>query len=718
MLPERPQLGSLACPACGREVDALRAPRVVWMDSGPRFLCGERCQERFALGERPFDARSSTPTPTPSAPRPSIPDLVREATQTRDSRRAEPGSPHPGRPFEPFVAFGLAALALAFIGLSDSRELGWIGAFLIVLCAAVNARVPLRVVKAPTVLQWAAPAGLAISTLSVFGSHTPAEERWALLLCAGAAILLSLRNAFHAWANGAVARAGRELRSSLPESARIPSEQSPAYEEVSADALRAGDLAVVLEGERLPADGVVEEGDARVLLYPHASRSEATPPGGFLLAGTRVTEGALTIRVQRCDRDRAVVRLLELHPEATTSRSRMARARRSIGTWGWAACVVVGVAVAATSGVENAGVALLGFPVLASIASFDAPLDAAARAAARRGMFFGGASALLESSRVRTTAILLRGALTAGEPIVQQVQSLGRTDVDAVLALAAAAERMTPDHPIARALLAYANQQALATAIVRKEQVQPGLGITAVTTGGVSLVVGRRQLLLNEGISVATADDEATHIENEGLTPIFVAVDGNLEALVAILDPTHVGAPDAVRRISELPSEVVILSGDDRRTVERIAEQLGASNVKAPLLPEERALEVRALRETGGVTAAVGRGGADDAVLAAADVPVSLRLAGTATERRGVVAATGDVRDAAGALWIARAARRSILRASGAAFAVLVVVITGASMGWLSAPLAAALGIGAELWALRAGSRLLRRVDLRVPMRQ
>jgi Cu+-exporting ATPase len=163
---------------------------------------------------------------------------------------------------------------------------------------------------------------------------------------------------------------------------------------------------------------------------------------------------------------------------------------------------------------------------------------------------------------------------------------------------------------------------------------------------------------------------------------------------------------------------VVILSGDDRRTVERIAEQLGASSVKAPLLPEERALEVRALRETGGVTAAVGRGGADDAVLAAADVPVSLRLAGTATERRGVVAASGDVRDAAAALWIARAARRSILRASGAAFAVLVVVITGASIGWLSAPLAASLGIGAEVWALRAGSRLLRRVDLRVPMRQ
>lgn len=718
MLPERPQLGSFPCPACGREVDALRAPRVVWTDTGARFLCGERCQERFALGERPFDTRPSTPTPTPSAPRPSIPDLVREATQTRDFGATRGISPGTTRPFESLVALSLAGLSLALIALSDSRELGWLGAFLVVLCAVVNARVPLRDVRARTALRWIAPVGLAISTLAVFGSRTPTEERWALLMCAGAAVLLSLRNAFYQWANGAVTRVGRELESTLPTWARIPAEQSPSYQEISADALRAGDVAVVLEGERLPADGVIEEGNGSALLYPHASRTVEVAPGSFLLAGTRVTEGALTVRVQRAEADRALIRVLELHPDAMTRSSRLARARRWVGTWGWAACAVIALSVAATSGVANAGVVLLGLPALALLASTDAPLDAAARSAARRGMYFGGASALLESSRVHTTAMLLRGALTAGEPTVRQVLSLGRTDVDAVMALAAAAERITPDHPIARAILAYAERHSLSDAVVRKEQVQSGLGITAVTTGGVSVVVGRRQLLLNEGISVAAADDEATHIENEGLTPIFVAVDGNLEALVAVLDPTHVGAPDAIRRISELPSEVVILSGDDRRTVGRIAEQLGASSVKAPLLPEERALEVRALRETGGVTAVVGRGGADDAVLAAADVPISLRLAGTANERRGVVVAGGDVRDAAGALWIARAARRSILRASGAAFAVMAVVITGGSVGWLSPPLAAALGIGVDVWALRAGSRLIRRVDLRVPMRQ
>ncbi|MBW2162550.1 MAG: cation-translocating P-type ATPase [Deltaproteobacteria bacterium] len=203
----------------------------------------------------------------------------------------------------------------------------------------------------------------------------------------------------------------------------------------------------------------------------------------------------------------------------------------------------------------------------------------------------------------------MRGALTAGEPIVQQAHPIGGKELDSVLALAAAAERAADDHPVARAIQRYADEHGHAAAAVRKERVHAGLGVTAVTSHGVPVVVGRRQLLLDEGISVATADSDATHIESEGLTPIFIAIDGRLEALVAILDPVHVGARDAVQRITDLPCDVVILSGDDRRTVERIAAQLGAPRVKAPLLPHERVTEVRALRETGGITATIGRGG-------------------------------------------------------------------------------------------------------------
>jgi cation transport ATPase len=135
-------------------------------------------------------------------------------------------------------------------------------------------------------------------------------------------------------------------------------------------------------------------------------------------------------------------------------------------------------------------------------------------------------------------------------------------------------------------------------------------------------------------------------------------------------------------------------------------------------LPDERVAEVRTLRETGGITAAIGRGGDDDAVLAASDVPISLRVTGAALEERGVAIASRDVRDAADALWIARAVRRSIWRSIGACAALGLVVAAGAILGWMTPVAAALIALGTEAWALRAGSRLLRRVDLRVPMQK
>jgi P-type E1-E2 ATPase len=315
-------------------------------------------------------------------------------------------------------------------------------------------------------------------------------------------------------------------------------------------------------------------------------------------------------------------------------------------------------------------------------------------------------------------AILLRGALTAGEPLVQQVHRVGEGDLGWIVALAAAAENVAEDHPIARAIRQYAKDHEYAAVTVRKERLLAGLGVTAVTAHGVPVVVGRRQLLLDEGISVAAADNDAVHMENEGLTPIFIAVGGRVEALLAVLDPTHVGARDAVQRIIDLPCEVVLLSGDDRRTVERVGAQLGAGRVKAPLLPRERIAEVRALGEAGSVTAAIGRGGEDDAVLAASDLPISLRLTGAALEERGIVIASRDVRHAADALWIARAVRRSTWRSVGACIVVGLLVVLGAVLGWMTPAAAALIALGTEALALRAGSRLLRRVDLRVPMQQ
>jgi len=718
MLPERPRFPSQPCPTCGRSVDPLRASRVLWLEDGARFLCGDVCRARFLDGERPFDTRAPGPRAHARPERPSIPDLVREATLVRAEGGSKNQSGSDSRRYDPLLATGLGVLSLGICLATPSRELGWLSAFLVVLCAAINARIPLRPLRASVSLRIVAPLGLSLAAVAGVMMQNPEAQRWSLVGAGLAAIAVSLRNWFHASMLEPLRTLSRELLDTLPEIARIPSRDPSAYEEIPVAQLRQGDLVVVLEGERAPEDGVIEEGAGVGLRYPKAAHSKPYAEGDFILAGTQILEGAITVRVRRAGNERGIVRVAEIAARQHQDRVLASRLRLAVAHWSWVALAPASVTLLVWVGPAAAATLLLGVPMLAILASLDAPLDAGALAAARRGMLFGSSRALRDAGRASTSVILLRGALTAGEPIVQRTKSLGTMKLDRVMGLAAAAERAAEGHPIARAIRRHVEEQGYGAAAVRKEQALAGLGVIAVTSHGVPIVVGRRQLLLDEGISVATADNEAKHIESEGLTPIFIAIDGNLEALLAILDPTHVGAPDAVQRIADLPCEVVILSGDDRRTVERIAAHLGASRVKAPLLPHERVNEVRALRETGAVVAAIGRGAADDAVLAAADVPISLRLVGTTIEERGIVVASHDVRDAAGALWIARAVKRSTWRSLGACLAVTALVSAGAALGWMTPVAAALLATVTEAWALRAGSRLLRRVDLRVPTRQ
>ncbi len=718
MHPARPSMTARPCPACGNDVDPLRAPRVIWLEDGPRFLCGPACKQRFLLGERGFDATTRVPAARPRADRPSIPDLVREATVTRESTTGPGSDLATSYRYDPLLAATLALLAAGVFVFAPGRGTAWLGALLVMLCAVLNARTPLTSLRANRSLRIVAPIGLGLAAVAGALIADPEARRWSLLGAAGAGFLVSLRGVLHASVTRRVRATARELAKTLPLKARVPTHEPLAYEEVDANDLRQGDLAVVLEDERVPVDGEIEEGACVALRFPEAAHARPYVEGDFILAGTRVLEGAITVRVRRTANDRAVVRAIELGRRKRQDRAMPSRLRFAVSRWSWAVLAPAAVALLVWAGPAAAATMLLGVPVLGLIASLDAPLDAGSLAAAYRGMFFGSSRVLRDAGRTRTTAILLRGALTAGEPIVQQALQFGSRDLGRVLALAAAAESIAEDHPIAGAIRRYASEHADAKAAVRKERVHAGLGVTAVTAHGVPVVVGRRQLLLDEGISIAAADGDAAHIENEGLTPIFVAIDGRLEALVAILDPTHVGASDAIRRIADLPCEVVILSGDDRRTVERIATQLGAPQVKAPLLPHERAQEVRALRDAGGITAAIGRGGDDDPVLAAADVPVSLRLAGSALEDRGVAIASQDVRDAAGALWVARAVQRATWRSIGVCAVTTFAVGLGAAFGWMPPIAAAFAALAVEAWTLRAGSRLLRRVDLRVPMKQ
>jgi cation transport ATPase len=716
MIPARPALAPVPCPSCGQPVDPLRAPRVACLEDGVRYLCGDACLARFRDGEREFDItprpvrRSSETVPQSGF---FLADEVRQATVVHRS-----SEPHPPSPELPLWQRPLAGVVLAAAGLVSSLASSqtWVlvlGALCVFGSAAISGLAGLASVRVSRAVHWLAPAGVVLAALSAL--LWPASgSSWRFAGAALAALVVATRPWLYRGLLAPLRDEAEGRGQLLPRRARRLGREG-GLEELSSEDLIVGDAVVVLAGEVAPADGVIEEGSASASRFPGAALERTFEEGDFLLAGTRIHEGALTMRILRPAHEGALSSAVGLAASQPQDQGPGSSLQWALASWGWVAVAFLASLILLLAGPSAAAASLLGIPLLGLLAAMDVPLEAGALAAAQRGMFFGGASALCQAGRVRTTAILRRGALTMGEPSVQQAHAIGRSELRKTLSLAAAAEAAALDHPIAKAIIAYADTHGDGPAHIRRAELRPGLGVVGITLEGKPLVVGRRQLLLDEGVSVALADSDASHIEAEGLSPIFVGLDGQLEAMLAIRDPLHPGAAEAVRRIADLPSEVVVLSGEERRTIERMAGLLGPCLVKAPLLPEERAEEIVALRETGGPVAAIGRGGTDDAALAGAQVPVSLQMVGSALEDRGVTLASQDIRDAAGALWIARAAARSVQRMTALGLGITLIVLVGAGLGWLSPAVAVLISSATEAWTLRAGSRLLRRVDLRVP---
>jgi len=347
MLPERPHVPARQCPSCGQQVDPLRAPRVLWREDGARYLCGEACRERFLQGDHDFDSPVSKRVEEPRVDRPSIPDLVREATFVRSDEEEGDGA----------------------------RS-----------SALVSARTRLRAAQPSRTVQVIAPVGLALAAVSVFMAPDGRPSTLSLVGLGVAALAVSIRG----WVQGAVPspmrREGRALRESLPHKARVPSPDRLSYEEVPVEQLQQGDLVVVLEGEIVPVDGVIERGSGVALRYPRAALSRPYAEGDFLLAGTRVLDGALTVRVRRTGQDRGIVRAVELARPRQQDGGAAFGLQWAVNQWSWALVGPVAIALLLWNGLDSAAVLLLGVPLVGVLASLDVPVEAAALASARRGM--------------------------------------------------------------------------------------------------------------------------------------------------------------------------------------------------------------------------------------------------------------------------------------------------------------------------------------------
>ncbi len=491
--------------------------------------------------------------------------------------------------------------------------------------------------------------------------------------------------------------------------------------------LAVGDVVLVRPGARVPADGEIVEGEAQFdeSMITGESRPVQRQPGERVVAGTVSTDSSVRVRVDAVGDDTALAGIQRLVGDAQASQSRtQALADRAAAALFYLAAgsAVLTMLVWSLLGDPSEGVirtvtvlviacphALgLAIPLVISIST---------ASAARAGILVKDRRAL---EQMRTVDIVLfdkTGTLTRGNHAVVDHVAAGGRDRDAVLALAAAAERNS-EHPVARAIVDAARDRNLDVAGATGFEAITGRGVTA-TVDDADVAVGGPALLDHLGLTEpAEIADTAGRWRSEGGSVLYIVSDGEVIGALTQADEIRPESRVAVRELHDRDVRVAMITGDARQVAEAVAAQLDIDEVFAEVLPEDKDAQVAELQARGERVAMVGDGVNDAPALARADIGIAIG-AGTdvAIESAGVVLASSDPRSVTGVIDLSRASYRKMIQNLVWATAYNLVAIPIAAgvfefAGISMPPAAAAIAMSLSTIIVAANAQLLRRLDL------
>jgi P-type Cu2+ transporter len=494
-------------------------------------------------------------------------------------------------------------------------------------------------------------------------------------------------------------------------------------EDVPLEAVAVGDILAVRPGDTIPVDGAVIEGSSYVdeSMLTGEPVSVAKGPGDEVVGGTRNQQGAFRFHATNVGADTALARIVAMVREAQSSKAPAQRLADLAGKYLVIVALSAGVVTFAAwllFGHQGVSFALSAAVAAIVIACPDALALATPTAitvgvgrAARAGVLFRSAAVLEAAARVDTVVFDKTGTLTEGRPSVTDViPASGAAPVE-ILRLAAAADGQS-EHPIGIAVVEAARTRGLAVEPPSRFEAVPGHGVQAAV-GGRTVLVGNRRLLARGGVTPAL-DGEAERLRAEGKTALYVAVDGRMLGLIAVADRLRPTAASAVAALRGLGIRVLILTGDSQVTAQAVARSLGIGEVRAEVLPGEKATEVRRLEAQGRRVAMVGDGVNDAPALAAATVGIAIG-AGTdvAIETAGIILMKDDPADVPAALVLARRVRRKIEQNLfwAAIYNVIAIPLAAGvlypSLGILLKPAWAALAMSASTVTVTVNALLL-----------
>jgi Cu2+-exporting ATPase len=435
--------------------------------------------------------------------------------------------------------------------------------------------------------------------------------------------------------------------------------------------VQVGDIVILKPGDKVPVDGEVTDGATSIdeALVTGESVPVSKRPGDQVIAGSINRSGSVRFQATKVGADTTLAQIVDLVQKAQNSKAPgqrlVDRAAQYLvilavgsGIVTFVAWYVFGGATAITALTFAISAVVIACPDALGLATPTA-VAVGTGIGARYNILMKDAETLENVSSITTIVLDKTGTLTEGKPSLTDVFVVGESDQNNLLRMVASVERGS-EHPLAEAIVTGARERDIALTDATQFEAIAGHGIRA-TLEGHALLVGNRKLMADQGVDIHALEATAAEIAQQGKTPMFVAVDGQVAGLVAVADRIKPSAKEAIRAFEELGIEAVMITGDNQRTAEAVARQLGIARVFAEVLPADKARHVRELQGEGRRVAMVGDGVNDAPALAQADIGIAIG-AGTdvAIETAKVVLMKSDPLDIIRAITLSQATVRKM----------------------------------------------------------
>ena len=497
--------------------------------------------------------------------------------------------------------------------------------------------------------------------------------------------LILLGRYMEARAKGNTSEAIKRLLGLQAKTARVV--RDGATMELAIEEVVAGDLIEVRPGERIPVDGEVVEGTS--FIDESMISGEPVPvekaPGSEVVGGTVNQNGALTFRATKVGGDTLLAQIIRMVEQAQGSKLPIQALVDRITMWFVPAVMAAAVLTfiiwltfgpepALTFALVNAvAVLIIACPCAMGLATPTSIMVGTGRAA-QMGVLFRKGEALQSLKDAKVVAVDKTGTLTKGRPELTDLIVAPGFERNAVLGKVATVEAKS-EHPIAQAIVDAARTQDIALGAISQFESITGFGVSARVDGDL-VEIGADRYMRELGLNVETFGSDAARLGDEGKTPLYAAINGQLAAMIAVADPIKETTAAAIRALHDLGLKVAMITGDNRRTGQAIARQLGIDEVVAEVLPDGKVEAVQRLKRQYGPVAYVGDGINDAPALAEADVGLAI---GTGTdiaiEAADVVLMSGDLGGVPNAIALSKATLRNIKQNLFWAFAYNVALI-------------------------------------------